>query len=215
MYYVGSELELFSEAVNWKRYLIDCISPHIRGRVLEVGAGIGGNTVLMKKEVERSDSWVCLEPDETQVKIMATQKAPGTLPLKCEITTGTIREIDRQRTFDTIIYIDVLEHIEDDAAEIAYASQLLDSEGKLIILAPAHQFLFNEFDEAVGHFRRYKKTGLKEVKTHELTVKDLRYLDSCGLLLSLANKLFFAPKYAHKKNKSPFGISWSSRCRVS
>ena len=67
----------------------------------------------------------------------------------------TIESITDAAPFDTILYVDVLEHIADDAAELARARRLLTPEGNLVVLAPAHQSLFSPFDAAVGHYRRY------------------------------------------------------------
>ena len=58
------------------------------------------------------------------------------------------------KKYDTILYIDVLEHIEDDYAEIKHAMGLLTSGGRIIIVSPAHNWLYNPCDKAVGHFRR-------------------------------------------------------------
>ena len=79
--------------------------------------------------------------------------------------------------FDSIVYIDVLEHIDDDGAELRRAASRLRPGGTLVILSPAHQWLFTAFDAAIGHKRRYTKSML-------------RYLDSTGLLVSSANRLF-------------------------
>jgi 2-polyprenyl-3-methyl-5-hydroxy-6-metoxy-1,4-benzoquinol methylase len=91
--------------------------------------------------------------------------------------------------FDSVLYIDVLEHIHDDAAELRLAYQLLAPNGRLIILAPAHQALFSPFDQAVGHYRRYSRRTLSKLVPEGMTLEASRYLDSLGLILSLMNKL--------------------------
>ena len=72
------------------------------------------------------------------------------------IINGTIKTVLDKR-FDTIIYIDVLEHIKESQKEIALAKQCLKPNGHLIILVPAYNFLFNTFDKKIGHYRRYDK----------------------------------------------------------
>ncbi|NIQ14480.1 MAG: methyltransferase type 12, partial [Candidatus Dadabacteria bacterium] len=91
--------------------------------------------------------------------------------------------------YDTILYIDVLEHIEDDYNELQSAKKLLSDTGTLIILSPAHQWLFSEFDEAIGHHRRYTKATLLKIIPDELNLINIRYLDSIGLFASLANRV--------------------------
>ena len=92
--------------------------------------------------------------------------------------------------FDTIIYIDVLEHIENDRDELNQAASHLRQGGHLIVLSPAHQRLFSPFDAAIGHFRRYNRAMLRSVSPGSLRVELMKYLDSAGLILSAANMLF-------------------------
>ena len=68
---------------------------------------------------------------------------------------GTLDTLDASQTFDCLLYIDVLEHIADDAGEVRRAAGRLEPGGSLVILCPAHQFLFSDFDHAIGHYRRY------------------------------------------------------------
>jgi len=177
--YAGGELALFEKAVNWKRYWRSQIAPLVTGAVLEVGAGIGSNTRLLAGLSYRS--WTCLEPDAT---LAARIELPGPLHRKIIGAIAAVPEF-----FDTIIYIDVLEHIEDDAAEMARAAARLTAGGRLIVLAPAHEFLYAPFDAAVGHFRRYCRTSLRRAAPAELRESKVIYLDAAGLIASAANRL--------------------------
>jgi SAM-dependent methyltransferase len=177
--YPGSELGLFEKAVRWKRYWRTHIAPFIHGSVLEAGAGIGSNTQLLASLPYRS--WTCLEPDAA---LAAQIELPTGLHRK---TVGTIADLPG--CFDTIVYIDVLEHIEDDAAEMARAAARLNPGGHLIVLAPAHRFLYAPFDAAVGHFRRYCRASLRMAAPAGLREAKLVYLDAAGLIASAANRL--------------------------
>jgi 2-polyprenyl-3-methyl-5-hydroxy-6-metoxy-1,4-benzoquinol methylase len=106
-----------------------------------------------------------------------------------ETVCGTIKSLPGQ-AFDTIIYVDVLEHIENDRNELNAAASYLRRNGHLIVVAPAHQWLFTPFDAAIGHFRRYNRPMLQEVTPPGLQVERVRYLDSVGLGASAANRLF-------------------------
>ena len=185
--YVGSELELFAAVKNWKSYWSSCICPFIRGEVLEVGAGLGANTPYLKRSDKRR--WVCLEPDPLLVKQLSANVGPTDGRAGCEVVCGTLEAVKGSQ-FDTIIYIDVLEHIENDSRELEDAAQLLRPDGRIIVLSPAHQRLFTEFDAAIGHFRRYNRATLRRVSPAQLRLEKLLYLDSVGLLLSGANRLF-------------------------
>lgn len=177
--YVGGELEIFRKASNWKRYWSSHVSPYLRGDVLEVGAGLGTNTELLSIGAYRS--WTALEPDAK-----LTRRFPK-LGDKFRLVNGTLADIDGE--FDAILYIDVLEHIEDDREEMKQAVAHLKPGGTLIVLSPAHQFLFSPFDRAIGHYRRYSRESLQAVAPEGLDTEELTYLDSVGCLLSLGNRL--------------------------
>lgn len=185
--YIGGELELFARAENWKRYWAAQIQPYLGDTVLEVGAGIGASTEVLKT-VPRS-SWLCLEPDPELAKQISRKIETGALPTSCKTATGTIADLPAETRFDSILYIDVLEHIERDREELAQAAELLKPDGTLIVLAPAHQVLYSPFDRSIGHYRRYDKSALLNLSPRGMTVVTCRYLDSIGLLASLANKL--------------------------
>lgn len=184
--YVGNELELFAEAVHWKRYFRSAIADRLVGDVLEVGAGIGETARHLLDGRQRS--WLCLEPDERLgTRLRAWAEAGDVAPLPA-VQIGTTADLDPRSRFDTILYIDVLEHIEDDRAEMARAAELLAPRGTLIVLSPAFQQLFSDFDRSVGHFRRYTRASLAEVMPPSLRQVRLRYLDSVGFLASLSNR---------------------------
>jgi hypothetical protein len=97
------------------------------------------------------------------------------------------------------LYIDVIEHIKDDKDEISLATQFLKKGGTLVILAPAHQWLFSPFDLAVGHYRRYDKTSLRALIPSFMMVRKLFYLDIAGVLASIVNKLLLKRSYPTQK----------------
>ena len=185
--YIGAELELFAEAHNWKRYFAAALRPYIAGDVLEVGAGIGGTTAVLCTGRERS--WTCLEPDRDQCGRIETAVATGRLPAIVRAMPGTLAGLRDDLRFDSVLYIDVLEHIEDDRTELLLASERLSPGARLVVLAPAHQALFSPFDAAVGHFRRYSKAGLLALAPPGLSLERALHLDSLGLLASAANRL--------------------------
>lgn len=184
--YVGSELELFSAAHHWKSYFSELVRPHLGVKVLEVGAGLGGTTKILTRGF--SGTWVCLEPDSTLAGNIDRAIAIGKLPTTCRVATGTLSTLPELERFDSILYIDVLEHIEDDATEAALAAVRLSPGGKLIVLSPAYQWLFSPFDRAIGHFRRYSKSTLLAAIPSSLQLVQFSYLDSVGLLASAGNR---------------------------
>lgn len=192
-HYIGNELELFGHAHQWKGYYRKHLAPFIQGNVLEVGAGIGETTAhLLNEKVE---NWLCLEPDASLAEKIAIKIKNKQLPTACKLLIGTTLDLAIDHKYDTIIYIDVIEHIEKDKEEIERASALLNKGGKLIILVPAHQYLYSPFDKAIGHFRRYNKKRLQEVIPVGIQKKKIFYLDCLGLFASLMNKWFLKKDY--------------------
>ncbi len=188
--YVGGELDLFAQAQRWKGYWISRVRRYITGAVLEVGAGIGANTVLLRTGAEAR--WLCLEPDPRLAarleNTMAAAPGDGRAPSRLEARVGTVASLDLGDVFDTILYIDVLEHIENDRLELAAAARHLAPGGHMVVLSPAHSWLFSPFDQAIGHFRRYTAKELRLLTPSGLRVAKSFYLDSVGLLASVANR---------------------------
>jgi len=191
--YVGTELDVFALAENWKRYYGSFLAPFLTGDVLEVGAGLGATTRALCDGSARR--WTCLEPDPGLALKIGSALASGALPRCCTAATGDVASLPPDDLYDTILYVDVLEHIADDRAELAAAALHLKPGGRLAVLSPAHAWLFTPFDAAIGHHRRYTRKTLAAVAPPSLVRERLDYLDSAGLFLSLGNRLFL--KSAH------------------
>ena len=184
--YAGTELELFAGAGNWKSYWADMIRPYLSGRVLEVGAGIGSNIPLLHGD--SISGWTAIEPDDRLASEIRRKRDDGLLPASCDIVTGTVADLADGLEYDTILYIDVLEHIPGDAEELRRAARHLAPGGHLIVLSPAHQYLFSPFDAAIGHVRRYSRQGLVRLAPPSCRLMSVRMLDCAGFFLSLANR---------------------------
>ncbi len=186
--YVGSELETFAAAATWKAYLAAEIGPFLGADVLEVGAGMGSTTRAFCTSDQRS--WTALEPDAglaAQARHLAQTMPRAT---RCDVRAETVGQLGADERFDSILYVDVLEHIERDRDELAAARDHLRAGGHLVVLSPAHQWLFTPFDRAIGHYRRYSSSTLGSIVPPGLRTVRLRYLDCVGMCASLANKAF-------------------------
>ena len=187
--YQGTELSLFARALNWKAYLAKAVRPFLGETVLEVGAGLGATTRAL---YDGQREWVCLEPDSGMAAQLRTAVSSAQLPPACQVVAGTTEDLiarGLEGQFASVLYIDVLEHIEDDCAELARALRLVKPGGHVVVLSPAFQWLYSPFDAAVGHFRRYSRLQLRRAAPPEGKILRLRYLDSVGFVASLANKL--------------------------
>lgn len=185
--YVGSELELFSEARNWKAYFSRVLAPYVRGQVLEVGGGIGSNTPYLATLAVRG--WTSVEPDRSLARRITERAARHKLPFDWTVVSGTTAALDPAARFETILYIDVLEHIADHRSELSRAALHLGAGGNLVVLAPAHQFLFSPFDANIGHYRRYSRASLIALNPPGCRLCRCFMLDTAGFFASLANRV--------------------------
>lgn len=186
LFYKGSELELFEKAENWKAYYQNLIKDYLGQEVLEVGAGIGATTRILCSQ--NHSRWLCLEPDPAMGDLINSLIENHELPSNCQVKVGLVADLRPEETFDTVIYIDVLEHIENDRDELKLSCSHLRPGGFLVVLSPAHQWLFTPFDAAIGHHRRYNKSTLSAVIPESLERIELKYLDSVGAIASLGNR---------------------------
>ena len=182
MKYPGLELENFDKAHIWRKYIYYIIKRYLNGNILEVGAGIGSFTKLYEDQHQN----ITLSESDKDFCDLLNDKFKNKNNIK--ITNQFIKEINQK--FETIIYLNVLEHIEDDIAEVKMAYEKLEKNGHLIILVPAHQKIYSKFDEAVGHFRRYEIDFFKDRLSMFNSIK-LIQLDCCGYLLYHLNNLIF------------------------
>lgn len=185
-HYAGSELDLFAQALRWKQYFAERLAPFVRGRVLEIGAGIGANIPYLWSD--RVAEWLSVEPDPVLAGRLVAGIPPGIGPQACRTVCGTIDDVAPTPGFDTILYLDVLEHIEDDAAELRKAAAHLADAGHIVVLAPAYPILYTPFDRAIGHYRRYTAARVPEITPEGCNLTACFMLDSVGLLASVGNR---------------------------
>ena len=192
MKYPGAELDSFDKAVIWGKYIFLKIKKFIKGDTLEVGAGIGSFTNNYKNI---SNQITLSEVDEDNFRVLK-EKFKNT---NYRFSNRTTKNIDTN--FDTIMYLNVLEHIKEDYEEIKNAFEKLNNDGHLIILVPAHNRLYSKFDKAVGHFRRYEKDFFKNINIENAKLEQLIYLDSLGYFLYYLNRIFFKEEIYPSKLK--------------
>jgi len=152
-----SDLEIMAAATNYRGWMYRRLSPYIGQRVLEIGAGIGNftNLLLDRDLVVATDNYPpCIEYLSTHLGDRL--KAPPTLL----DASGEIGSQLSAYEFDTIVCLNVLEHIEDDLRALSQMHTLLMPGGRLVLLVPAFQFLYGSVDRSLGHYRRYTRKDL-------------------------------------------------------
>jgi SAM-dependent methyltransferase len=193
MDYPGLELENFDKAVIWRKYIYFLLKRYIKKNVLEVGAGIGSFTRNYEREINKI---TISESDEKNFNLLLKKFSDKK---NITVVKSFIREINNN--FNTILYLNVLEHIEKDVQEINDALDKLENNGYLIILVPAHNKLYSKFDKAIGHIKRYDINFFKTLDLKNSKIQDLYYLDCMGYFLYFLNKIFFKEEIYPSKLK--------------
>ena len=187
--YTGNELDVFKFAKNWKSYYLTFLKKYLKvTNVIEVGAGIGEMTSVLYPYANNA-KWVCLEPDKKNIKYAETNLNENFKNNNLNFAHSTFEDFKTtKQDCDLVLFIDSLEHIEDDQQMFDKALSITKTGGHVAIIVPAHNFLFNEFDAKIGHFRRYNKKMLTKLVHNQGTIVVSKYIDSVGFFLSLANK---------------------------
>jgi SAM-dependent methyltransferase len=151
---------------RYNAFLFEQIKPSVGQRVLEVGAGTGNLTQFLRDR----DVVVATDVDPDYVELLRRRFENSS---NVDVTTFDLAapippDLGEQR-FDTIICLNVLEHIADDRGALTRLRELLQPGGRLLLLVPAHRQLYGTIDEAIGHHRRYERQDL------------VRLLGECGL----------------------------------
>ena len=169
------EFGALQEANNYRAALVRDFSPFLKGRVIEIGAGIGQITAELM-ELDGVDELVCVEPD---VGFCRTFRArhPGQ-----RLIEGTINEVSPGAGWEAILSINVLEHIREDAQELeAYRRLLQPKRGCLCLFVPARQEIYAPIDKDFGHHRRYSRSELvRKLQTAGFDVPQIRYFNFAG-----------------------------------
>ncbi len=183
MKYEGLELENFDRAHIWRKYIFFLIKKYFKDDLLEVGAGIGSFT---KNYFDKFSNISLTELDENNLNELKKKFGDNK---NIKIFNNFTKNL--HDNFNTIIYLNVLEHIKNDIDEINESLKKLNTGGHLIFLVPAGNKLYGKFDKAVGHFRRYELDFFKKNKFQNGDVIDLYRLDCLGYFLYFINQLIF------------------------
>jgi SAM-dependent methyltransferase len=148
----------FANAHKFNSWVSDIIRPYVGDYVLEIGAGIGNITQKLMPRIK----YIASDCDPVYVKVLNNLaiRRPG-LVAKCIDATKSNDIANIKESVDTVICIDVLEHIVEDSKVLANLRDALVKGGRLIVLVPQGQWLYSSLDKAVGHVKRYSKHELE------------------------------------------------------
>lgn len=175
------ELERLAQAEHFFGWIADELEPHLGHRILEVGAGIGTVSLQLLDRLPGAQV-TALEPDpKLHDELVARTKRHSTMQT-LNVTSTDLLQSDMAPAFDSVVYVNVLEHILDDVGELRTAHDLLVPGGTLAIFVPALTRLYGSLDFKSGHHRRYHRDTLSQVITDAgFELVDVRYLDMLGV----------------------------------
>lgn len=181
--YDGDDLEAMAYTVNYQRWILDIFRPYLGKHIVEVGAGTG---TFSEHFLRASPTTLTLlEPSELFSRLKTRIEAiesPTQVRFYNTVFPEAAAEISNGARPDTIIYINVLEHVEDDRAELDLIHKTLAPGGHVLIFVPALMGLYSTFDRMIGHYRRYTKREL-EKKCADAGFRIVRsmYFDLAGI----------------------------------
>jgi len=173
-------LSVIEKADRFNEWMYKTIAPHCEGKIIEIGSGIGNISqffIADKKEIVLSDL------RDNYCEILKRKFENPVIKIDLVNPDFNQKHAELLGTFDTLFALNVVEHIKDDVQAIANCKKLLKAGGTMIILVPAFQSLYNNFDVELEHFRRYTQKSLKSIIVqNDLEVKHLFSFNLIGIL---------------------------------
>ena len=200
-------LERFARATHFNEWLFNTISPWCKSPVLEVGSGIGNiSSFFLQKEISLTAS--DLRDEYCNILHEKFGKNPHLQGIKSINLTEKnfdTRYASMAEQFNTVVALNVIEHIEDDRLAVANCKKLLAPGGTLVVLVPAYKTLYNLFDVELGHFVRYTSKTLQELlKDGGFNVIHQQYFNAAGIAGWMINGRLFKTKILPRRQLELF-----------
>jgi SAM-dependent methyltransferase len=177
--YVSTELPALAEAENYYRWVIRHFAPFLGKRVVEVGAGIGTFSRTLLTYTALSEL-ILVEPGENLL-LLLQERFSGEPRVK--IVHGYFQDLEISAMADSIVLVNVLEHIAEDQTFLDNVHKTLIPGGTLLLLVPAFSWMYGSLDEAFGHYRRYNKASLtQKLQGAGFRILRVAYLNVPGLI---------------------------------
>jgi SAM-dependent methyltransferase len=177
--YPAQYLEDMGAGLRYTDWILSHFEPWLKGHICEVGAGTGNVSIeLIKQAVEKL---TLLEPDAGLFQTLE-KKVSGNTAIHAKNTSLANYGTQFESQQNAFVYINVLEHIEDDVGELELMLSHLRPGGAALIFVPALPFLYSQYDREIGHFRRYTKSELQQkIAQAGFHLEEIRYFDFIGI----------------------------------
>ena len=172
-------LEDMGDMPNYNDWIVEQFAATLRGHVAEIGAGLGTISERLRPHVDHLD---LVEPTAALAERLRAKFADDRGCGVAEQSLESWMETSPGATYDAIVMVNVLEHIEDDRAAARGLFDAMKPGGTLLIFVPALPFLYSELDRIYGHYRRYRRRELRDsVEKAGFRIEKLRYFDITGV----------------------------------
>ena len=173
-------LNVIEKANKFNKWMYETIKPYSKGRILEIGCGIGNISEFF---INDNFDIVLSDLRDNYIEIVKNKFTNEVIKIDLVDADFDTKHKDLIGTFDTVFALNVVEHIKDDNKAIENCKKLLKNQGHLIILVPAYQSLFNNFDVELEHYRRYTQKSLKQlIKANKLGIIKTFSFNVIGIL---------------------------------
>jgi SAM-dependent methyltransferase len=201
--YVSTELHALADAKNYYQWVLRRFTPFIGKRVIEVGAGIGTFAQSLLSHAPLS-KLVLVEPSDNLFPLLERRFAEDP---RVKIVHGYFQRIASPATADSIVLVNVLEHIAEDQAFLNDAHVALTPGGTLLLLVPALPWIYGSLDQTFGHYRRYTKTSLaSKLHVAGFDIIQLAYVNLLGIV-----GWFLTGRVLRRKTLKSAHVRWYDR----
>jgi len=189
---------------NNNRWTSRMISPFLGAKILELGSGIG---TFSKFLIRPGRETVLSDINPNYIEYLKNRFTGNPFVRVVETDACRIDRVFKNGTFDTVLGINFLEHVQDDRGLLEKIHHILEPDGRVVLLVPAHQMLYGRFDAALEHYRRYTKTGLvRMLEETGFQISHIRYMNFLSAL-----GWFVEFKVLRKKKMPASTIRWGDK----
>jgi 2-polyprenyl-3-methyl-5-hydroxy-6-metoxy-1,4-benzoquinol methylase len=169
---ISESLETLSQAGPYYEWLVSRVRPYLKGKILEIGAGIGN---FAKWAKESAVEYHVSDNDPRFVEELSKEFSHA-------VCWDLFTPYPNNETFDTVVILNVVEHLEDDEEALRRLHARLNPGGHLIVMVPAMNFLYGSLDRAFGHYRRYTKKSISRViQQAGFKLQKMEYVNVVGM----------------------------------
>ena len=181
-----------AQAAKFNQWMFETIRPFVNGSVLEVGSGIGNISEFFlehKFNITLSD-YDDIYISQLESRFSKYSNLEGILKIDLQHPEFASYYTSLKNKFDTVILLNVLEHLKDDKIALANAGFVLKPGGCLVVLTPSYQFMYSSLDKELGHYRRYTLKKLGHIFTmNNFEIQKKFYFNLLGIIAWLYGKL--------------------------